>query len=119
MSVTLAIIWLPFGAGCKFEHVSSCDVDNHVREWIRKVHEPQSLFCNMLDRDWNRGGVSFDEKAGRETPVRCGPDIYVAGFPCTPYSCLNFESEGIEAEAAKPLFATMEYIHKARPRTSQ
>lgn len=91
------------GMGVPHEHVFSCDVDPKVRKFIQSVCPPSGpIYQDMLKRD--RSAV----------PAH---DIYVCGFPCTPYSSLRRHSTKLMREAAaKPFFEVVRMITHHRPK---
>ena len=84
------------------KHVWSCDCDPTVREFIQSCSPPaDKLYADMLNR------------ATDETP---NVDIYVCGFPCTPYSMLRaHKTKKFKEAAAKPYFAMLKFLRIKRP----
>ena len=97
-----APIWALRCLGVAFQHLFSCDHQPTVQEFLRATSPPlQSLFSDMLQR-----------------PVADIPDvdIYVCGFPCTPYSSLRAHKTKLFREAAaKPYFALLEVLREKAP----
>lgn len=89
--------------GVPFVHVASCDISESVRLWIRKHHRPQMLFSDMLAR------------SASELPEKV--DLYVCGFPCTPFSTRRTNSSRFfEEPAARVFFKTIETILHLMPK---
>jgi site-specific DNA-cytosine methylase len=84
------------------DHVFSCDVDKQVQLFIRATCPPSSkLFTDMLNR---------------HLPDIPEVDIYVCGFPCTPYSSLRqHHTKLLKEPAAKPLFEVLKVLRERRP----
>ena len=57
--------------GRKVQHLSSSDNDKAARETIRANHQPEKL---------------YDDIKHRELSSEVQSDLYVAGFPCQPFS---------------------------------
>ena len=97
-----APIWALRCLGIAFQHLFSCDHQPTIQEFLRATSPPlQSLFSDMLQR-----------------PVADIPDIdiYVCGFPCTPYSTLRAHKTKLFREAAaKPYFALLEVLREKAP----
>ena len=85
-------------------HAFSCDWAPHVQKFIKAVCPPQGpIYQDMLKR--------------QESDVP-DVDLYVCGFPCTPYSHLRRHRTRLMAEpAAKPFFAVLRLIKAKRPAT--
>ena len=100
-----APIWALRAMQVPHEHVFSCDVDENVRKFIKSVCPPSgSIYCDMLSRD--RSGV----------PAH---DVYVAGFPCKPFSSLRRHSTRLmREETAKPFFEVRRMISHHRPKVA-
>ena len=97
-----APVWALRCLGVAFQHVFSCDNEPAVQEFLRATSPPlQSLFSDMLQR-----------------PVADIPDIdiYVCGFPCTPYSSLRaHKTKLFREDAAKPYFALLRVLREKAP----
>ena len=97
-----APIWALRCLGIAFQHLFSCDHQPTIQEFLRATSPPlQSLFSDMLQR-----------------PVADIPDIdiYVCGFPCTPYSTLRAHKTKLFREAAaKPYFALVKVLREKKP----
>ena len=84
-----------------FEHVFSCDTNAQVRKFIASNSPPTIIFDDMLSRDLDA------------VP---DVDVYVCGFPCTPYSALRSHRTKLFKEpAAKPYFAVLKLLRHRRP----
>lgn len=84
-----------------FEHVFSCDTNHQVRKFIASNSPPTIIFDDMLSRDLDA------------VP---DVDVYVCGFPCTPYSQIRSHRTKLFKEpAAKPYFAVLKLLRHRRP----
>ena len=84
-----------------FQHVFSCDTNPQVRKFIASNSPPTIIFDDMLSRDLDA------------VP---DVDVYVCGFPCTPYSLLRSHRTKLFKEpAAKPYFAILKLLRHRRP----
>ncbi len=97
-----APVWAMTAMQIPHDHIFSCDDDKQVQEFIRSVSPPSTrLFTNMLKR-----------------PLAQIPDVdvYVCGFPCTPYSTLRAHRTKLFKEAAaKPYFELLRVLQGKRP----
>ena len=97
-----APVWALRGLGVAFEHVFSCDSEPVVREFVRANSPPlHTLFSDMLRR-----------------PIADIPDvdIYVCGFPCTPYSLLRgHDAKLFQEKATKPYFEILKVLRQKKP----
>ncbi len=81
-------------------HVFSSEIQPHLRSFIERVMQPDIVYGDITQRD-----------------VKHMPrvDIYVAGFPCQPYSKAGL-GEGARDARANVLDAVLAYIRTHRPR---
>lgn len=97
-----APIWALKALGVPHEHVFSCDIKACVRAFIQSSSAPTGpIFTDMLTR-----------------PLEDLPDmdVYVCGFPCTPFSSLRRHSTRLLGEpAAKPFFKVVEVLRHRPP----
>ena len=97
-----APVWALRAMGVMFEHVFSCDNEPAVQDFIRSASPPShAVFTDMLRR-----------------PIADVPDvdIYVCGFPCTPYSSLRAHNTKLFKEsAAKPYFEILRILREKKP----
>lgn len=98
-----APIWAMKAMETPHEHVFSCDWQKDVRSFIQSTCPPTGpIFSDMLKR-------------------RCEDmpdmDVYVCGFPCTPFSYLRRHSTRLLREAAaKPFFKVVDVLRTRRPK---
>ena len=91
-------------AGVQIQHLASCDIDKNVRSWIQSRHRPHILFEDMLNRD-------LSTLSGADL------DLYVCGFPCTPFSARRTNTTRLFDEpAAKVFYATIQTLTQLKPR---
>ena len=97
-----APVWALKALGIQYEHLFSCDTDKHVQAFIKSASPPTTkLFLDMLTRPLS------------DIPA---VDIYVCGFPCTPYSTLRAHTTKLFREpAAKPYFHMLTVLRERRP----
>ena len=72
-----------------YEHMFSCDIDRHVKTQIMQNFPPKIWFDDLMTRD----------NSASSTPV---VDIYVAGFPCQPFSLAGVQ-KGFKDKRGKVL----------------
>ena len=84
------------------DHLFSCDYDPFVQSTIRANFAPRTLFEDVLTRD------------NRKTPA---VDVYVAGFPCQPFS-VGGKQQGFADEKGRGIifWSIGEYITLKRPK---
>ena len=97
-----APVWALRALQVPHEHVFSCDNSADAEKFITACSPPKVFFHDMLRR-----------------PLAQVPDVdlYVCGFPCTPFSSLRGHSSKLFKEAAaKPYFAMLKVLREKRPR---
>lgn len=97
-----APIWALRAMNHPHTHTFSCDWKPDVRAYIASVCAPEGpIFDNMLTRK--------DE----DIPEM---DVYVCGFPCTPFSMLRrHKSRLLQEDAAKPFMKLLQVLRARRP----
>ena len=85
-----------------FEHVFSCDNDPHVKKQILANYPQVKFYDDLMAR----------ENASTEVPCA---DLYVAGFPCQPFSGAG-KGRGLEDARGTVFFGCADYIQKKQPR---
>jgi site-specific DNA-cytosine methylase len=95
-------VWALKSMGIPHEHVFSCDWKEHVREFIKATCPPTGkIFTDMLKR-------RMDDIPAHE--------VYIAGFPCTPFSTLRGHATKLLREkAAKVFFKCVKVIAAKLP----
>ena len=97
-----APIWALHQMNIPHQHKFSCDWNASVREFIAAVRPPAGpIFVDMLKRN-----------------IQDIPDVdmYVAGFPCTPFSMLRrHNSRLLQEAAAKPFKKLLEVLAERKP----
>ena len=97
-----APVWALRCLGVAFQHVFSCDHEPAVQEFIRATSPPSHSF--------------FSDMLGRTVADIPEIDIYVCGFPCTPYSSLRAHNTKLFREkAAKPYFEILRILREKEP----
>ena len=88
--------------GFSFIHAFSCDVDPHVRATIRANYSPR--------------GEIYEDITKRDS-CNLSSDIYVAGFPCQPFSVQGMHQGFEDSRGRGRIFSFVrKYIHQNRPR---
>ena len=87
-----------------FRHVFSCEIDKHARTTIEANFPPDTMYTDITKRD-NKDEQTKDM------------DLYVAGFPCQPFSTAG-KQQGFEDEKGrgKIFLDIVDYITKQRPK---
>jgi len=88
--------------GLNFEHKFSCDVDKHARATI------QANFPH---------GIMYDDIKKRENESAPDVDVYVAGFPCQPFSTAG-KQQGFKDKLGRGeiFFDVCDFLAKRKPR---
>ncbi len=88
--------------GVSFTHVFSSDTDEKVRRTIRANYPPEILYRDITKRDVSK------------VP---SVDLYLAGFPCQPFSYAG-KKQGFQDSQNRGtvFFKILEYIRKKRPK---
>mmetsp|Transcript_56204 Transcript_56204/g.174295 ORF Transcript_56204/g.174295 Transcript_56204/m.174295 type:complete len:372 (-) Transcript_56204:113-1228(-) len=88
--------------GVAIDHVSSCDVNPHVKKTIMANFPPK---------------VFFDDLTMRDNAAAPKADVYVAGFPCQPFSMAGLQQGFGDARGRGEIFWHVhDYIEKTRPK---
>ena len=97
-----APIWALRAMGIKHVHKFSCDWKKPVRDFIAAVSPPEGpIFKNMLTRKMD------------DIPDM---DLYVCGFPCTPFSTLRrHQTRLLKEAAAKPFLELLKVLEERKP----
>eukprot|EP00928_Gymnodinium_smaydae_P065132 TRINITY_DN48314_c0_g1_i1.p1 TRINITY_DN48314_c0_g1~~TRINITY_DN48314_c0_g1_i1.p1 ORF type:complete len:389 (+),score=64.17 TRINITY_DN48314_c0_g1_i1:98-1168(+) len=84
------------------EHIFSCDIDKHAEKTIRANFPPQIWFPDLTTRD-NTAAPKVD--------------LYVAGFPCQPFSACGLR-QGFKDKKGRGtiLFDICDYLEEQLPR---
>jgi len=86
--------------GIRHRHVFSCEANPKKREFIDANSPKAVIFPDMLTRDH------------RALPAH---NVYVCGFPCTPFSALHQGSRLLRDPNARPFFAMLSALRQALP----
>lgn len=88
--------------GVKYEHIFSCDIDKHVKD---------TIFANFPPKVWYPDLTQRDNKTAPKV------DLYVAGFPCQPFSNCGLKQGFKDARGRGTiLFDICDYIEEQQPR---
>ncbi len=70
-----------------FEHVAGSEINPGARAFLWQHHPPpRVMFKDITARNWQSGGADIDLITGEPRRVPVDVDVYVCGFPCTPFS---------------------------------
>jgi len=85
-----------------YDHMFSCDIDKHVKAQILE---------NFPSAEW------YDDLMLRDNSLSATPsvDIYVAGFPCQPFSAAGLQ-KGFKDKRGMVFYGCADYIDCKRPR---
>lgn len=86
--------------GIRHRHVFSCESNPRKREYITANSPEAILFPDML---------------GRDHSTLPHHNVYVCGFPCTPFSSLHKGSRLLRDPNARPFFAMLATLQAALP----
>lgn len=86
--------------GIPYEHTFCSDIDKHVIQTIQKNYSPKKIFGDITTRDIN------------DVP---DIDLYVAGFPCQPFSTAG-EMKGFDDKRGNVFWSCIEVIKEKQPK---
>mmetsp|Transcript_73347 Transcript_73347/g.207856 ORF Transcript_73347/g.207856 Transcript_73347/m.207856 type:complete len:383 (-) Transcript_73347:115-1263(-) len=88
--------------GIEVDHVFSCDVNKHVKA---------TIMANFPPKVW------YDDLTARDNARAKKADLYVAGFPCQPFSTAGLQ-QGFQDKRGRGeiFFHVRDYIEKQAPR---
>mmetsp|Transcript_35378 Transcript_35378/g.82160 ORF Transcript_35378/g.82160 Transcript_35378/m.82160 type:complete len:370 (-) Transcript_35378:93-1202(-) len=88
--------------GIEVDHLFSCDVDSHVKKTIMANFPPK---------------VFYDDLTKRDNTSAPKADLYVAGFPCQPFSTAGLQQGFKDVKGRGEIFFHVrDYIDHGRPR---
>jgi len=93
-----APIWSLRAMQMSHTHVFSSDIGKAPRLIIAANTKPQVFYKDLLKR---------------RTESAPAVDLYVAGFPCTPFSMLHNNTKLFKEKAAKPFFKMVQYLSRS------
>ena len=86
--------------GVGYEHIFSCENDSNAKKVI-KANFPSSTFYSDITK--------------RDNSSTANVDLYVAGFPCQPFSVAG-KRKGLKEDRGTIVYNVIDYIEKQRPR---
>jgi len=92
-----------------FRHMFSSDIDKYVIQSIKANYHPEIIFGDK-DGPFPEGDIT--KRNIEDIP---DIDLYVAGFPCQPFSMAG-KREGFEDERGNVFWSCLEVIERKRPR---
>lgn len=92
-----APIWSLRAMQIGHSHVFSSDIGKAPRLIIAANTKPRVFYSDLLKR---------------KTESTPAVDLYVAGFPCTPFSMLHNKTKLFKEKAAKPFFKMVQYLRR-------
>ena len=115
------------------DHIASYESDPFARDFIKAHFSPQHMFTDVaalhdgsekrcLDHPKPEGDDHDDHHDAGCATASNGVDIFVAGFPCTPFSVYNINQfmrspmQKFGDKNATPFFHISRYIDRAEPR---
>ena len=88
----------------RIRHRFSCDNNPQCQDYIRRHCKPDFMFADLLQRKWRAGScfcIDIQSEPHSRVRLPMDLDLYVAGFPCTPFSRRHSGSECFREDAAR------------------
>ena len=100
------------------DFVFASDIARASQRWLRAHITHRYIFDDMVSgRSFQKGLITAKQHGTDDVEVCRGDlDVYVTGFPCTPFSVRNNNRQGFHADAAATFWATAKTISSLRPR---
>lgn len=92
----------------------ACEKDPRARAFIRSNHSPMHTSDDMLHRDFGSGQYYCDQCGANHDLPETGIDVYVAGYPCSPWSRRGLRSDFNHPDI-KPLLIGLQTVNYMRP----
>ena len=84
------------------EHVFACDVNRHAKATIVAHVKPK---------------VFYDDLTLRNNAATPAADLYIAGFPCQPFSTAGLQSGFADSKGCWTIFFhVLDYVERRKPR---
>ena len=102
----------------QLKHLSACEKEPAIRQYILRNTSPGCLFQDMLQREFRINGTvcgGVDTITGKERDLPLKPDLYVAGPPCTPFSRRNPRATLFDDPQARVFLNTLQTIRSILP----
>ena len=93
---------------------TACEIKGDLRSFIADNHHPKHMCNDILNRDWVRGRFECGKTDQWLDFPSVGIDLYVAGFPCGPWTT-NGLRKGLGDPNAQQCFATVKTIKLLQP----
>ena len=101
--------------GCKVEVAlyQACESNRRSMQFVKQNWQPKHTTTDAFDRNWEEGTLVTETGEWLEMPVG-KIDIYVAGFPCAPWSRRG-KQLGFDDKQGPACFAVCKTINKLQP----
>ena len=71
-------------------------------DFVKELCKPDYLFEDCLTRRWKGGkALALDMISNQKVHIPTDLDLYIAGFPCTPFSRRHANSKCFDEDAAQ------------------
>ena len=109
------------GGGGGVEQIFACDIADHCLEWAKRHLEAQYILKDMLQRRYTADSLTAITYPGgnavRIDRATADLDMYICGFPCTPFSTRGKRLQW-DDDNAQPFFSAAMTVSALRPRVA-
>lgn len=102
------------GIDVKWVLYCACETDKRARQYIKANHSPAHCSDDMMHRNFEEGKFWCEMCMDNHQLPREGIDVYVAGYPCSPWSRKGLRTD-FEHPEIQPFLIGMQMVNFVRP----